>query len=424
MASICRYLAEGHAPTTFQQAVQLFHTLFLLNGHDSPGRMDQYLWPALQRELEAGTLDLERAQEILDCLYIKLAEHICYGATLGGQLAQGGDAVNPLTWLSLNSIRRLRLLSPRTALRWHRGMPEALFSEAIRTMASGATFPTLINDEALIPSLQRRGVPLEHARDYTFCGCGQTIPSGRAYGGYEDLVINAAKPLTYALHDGRDECTGAQLGPRTGELAALTTFAALEAAVWRQCTALITHGIEAALAARRWAAEQMQDGLRSLLTHSCLERGCDWFAGGADYHEGMVDMVGFTTLSDALLVIKRLVYDEGRLTLPELVAVLDRNWAGAEELWHYCLTGVTKFGNEDVEADALLQRLIMRVNDWLLTQRTAFGGPWGMDIVGWSGAVAFGALTGATPDGRYAGEPLADCAARRKGVTVPASPPR
>ncbi len=236
-------------------------------------------------------------------------------------------------------------------------------------------------------------------------------------------MINAAKPLTYALHDGRDECTGAQLGPRTGEFGGLTTFAALEAAVWR-CTALITHGIEAALAARRWAAEQMQDGLRSLLTHSCLERGCDWFAGGADYHEGMVDLVGFTTLSDALLVIKRLVYDEGRLTLPELVAVLDRNWAGAEELWHYCLTGVTKFGNEDVEADALLQRLIMRVNDWLLTQRTAFGGPWGMDIVGgrarWHSARSPAPRRMAVmPGSRW---PIAP--ARRKGVTVPASPPR
>lgn len=415
MAANCHHLADGHAPASFHQAVQLFHTLFLLNGHDSPGRMDQYLWPTLQRELAQGTLTVEQAQEMLDCLYLKLAEYICYGATLGGQLAHGGDATNPLTWLSLNSIRRLRLLSPRTALRWHRGMPPALFTEAIRTIATGATFPTLINDEALIPSLQRRGVPLEHARDYTFCGCGQTIPSGRAYGGYEDLVINAVKPLTYALHDGRDERTGAQLGPHTGEAAALSEYAALETAVWRQCTTLIDLGIATSIAERRWAAEQMQDGLRSLLTHSCLERGRDWCAGGADYHEGMVDLVGFTTLTDALLAIKRLVYDEGRLTLPELVAVLDRDWAGAEELRQRCLAGVPKFGNEDPEADALLQRWLIRVNDWLLTRRTAFDGPWGMDIVGWSGAVQLGAVTGATPDGRRAGEALADCAGPAQG---------
>jgi formate C-acetyltransferase len=414
VAANCRRIAE-HAPETFLQAVQLFEFLFLLNGHDSPGRLDQVLWPALQRELRAGALDLEQAQEVVDCLYLKLAEHICYGSTLGGQLPGGGDATNDLTWLCLNSIRRLRLLSPRTALRWHRGTPGPLYRAAVRSMAGGATFPTLVNDEALVPSLLRRGVREDHARDYTFCGCGQTIPQGRAYGGYEDLFSNSAKFLTLALNDGRDEVSGEQAGPTTGEAEALGDFGALEDAVWEQLTGCLGVGIVATNATRRWAAQHMPDFLRSLTTHSCVERGLDWRAGGADYHEGLVDLVGFTTLADSLVAIRQVVFEERRLTLPELRDVLAANWAGNEPLRQYCLTRAPKFGNDDPVADDLLVRWLTRANDWLFAQETWRGGHWGLDIVGWSGAVVYGAGTGATPDGRRAGEPLADCGGPAQG---------
>lgn len=226
---------------------------------------------------------------MVDCLYLKFAEHICYGATLGGQLPEGGDATNALTWLCLKSIHRLRLLSPRTALRWHRETPEALFAETIHTIASGATYPTIVNDEVMIPAMLNRGASAEHARDYTFCGCGQTTPAGRAYGGYEDVILNAAKPLTYALHNGCDERIGRQVGPASGTAASLTTFTALEEAVWQQCEYLLTLGIETTAGWRRWGAENVPDFLRSLLTHSCVQRGRDWRAGGSDYHEGMID---------------------------------------------------------------------------------------------------------------------------------------
>ncbi len=411
-AADCRHIAH-HPPATFHQAAQLFEFLFLLNGHDSPGRLDQFLWPALARELAVGSLTLDAAQEIVDGLYLQLAERYCYGATLGGQLPEGGDATNPLTWLCLNSIRRLRLLSPRTALRWHRGTPDDLFAATVHSIAGGATYPTLVNDETVLPGMTRRGATPEHARDYTFCGCGQVIPHGRAYGAYEDVILNGAKPLTLALHDGRDECTGAQLGPRTGT--DYPTFAALEEAVWTQCTALLTRGIAATNAVRAWGAARVPDYLRSLLTHSCVERGLDWRAGGADYHDGMVDVVGLTTLCDALLVLDRVVYQEKRLTLSAFTALLDADWAGDEALRNYCLREVPKFGNEDPAADGLLRRWLTRLNEWLFAQRTTFGGRWGLDIIGWSGAVYLGAGTGATPDGRRAGEALADCAGPAQG---------
>jgi len=414
LAANCRHIAS-EPPQTFLQAVQLFFFLFMLNGCDSPGRLDQYLWPPLQQQLEANTFTLEDAQEILDCLYLKLAEHICYGATIGGQLPEGGDATNALSWLCLNSIQRLRLLSPRTALRWHAGTPSALFQAAIHSLATGATYPTLVNDETVLPAMIRRGATPADARDYTFCGCGQVTPSGRAYGAYEDIIINAAKPLTYALHDGCDELTGTQVGPCTGSPASLGTFAALEEAVWLHCKHLLTLGITATAAARQWGAIHVPDGLRSLLTHSCVARGLDWRAGGADYHDGMVDVVGLTTLADALVTIRQLVYEEQRLTLPELTAILDDNWENAEEWRLACLRDAPKFGNEQPAADEMVVRWLSKINDWLFDQRTAFGGHWGIDIIGWSGAVILGERTGATPDGRRQGEALADSAGPAQG---------
>ncbi|MEI6518639.1 MAG: pyruvate formate lyase family protein [bacterium] len=414
IATNCRHIAEK-APETFLQAVQLFYFLFTLNGHDSPGRMDQYLWPHLQRDLESGNLTIDEAQEIVDCLYLKLAEHICYGATLGGQLPEGGDATNTLTWLSLNSIQRLRLLSPRTALRWHKDIPDELFQATVNSIASGATYPTLVNDDVVVPAMVRRGATDSDARDYTFCGCGQVTPSGRAYGGYEDIILNAAKPLTYALHNGKDERSGDQMGPQTGANNFFKTFEEFEEAVWIQCQYLLKIGIDATNSWRLWGAKHVPDFLRSLVTHSCVEKGLDWRAGGADYHEGMVDVVGLSILTDSLMVIKQVVFEEELLTLSDLSDILDSNWIGSEDWRNICLNRIPKFGNENAEADAMAVKWLARLNEWLFEQKTAFGGPYGLDIIGWSGAVYLGAVTGATPDGRCAGDALADSAGPAQG---------
>ena len=414
IAANCRHIAQ-YRPETFQQAVQLLYSLFMLNGHDSPGRLDQFLWPALRRDLERGAIDLRGAQEIVDCLYVKFAEHICYGATLGGQLPEGGDATNTASWLCLNSIRRLRLMSPRTALRCHQNTPCELFDAAVHSNATGATFPTFVNDEVIIPGMLLRGATREHARDYTFCGCGQTIPSGRAYGSYEDLVLNAAKPLLYALHNGCDERSGVQTGPQTGTPDSFKAFEEFDEAVWRQLCSLLELGISTTAACRRWGARHVPDHLRSLLTHSCVENGRDWRAGGADYHDGMVDAVGFTNLADSLAVIREVVFREHRFTLQQLVEMLDNDWRDAEDVRLHCLLKVPKFGNGNEQIDAMQARWLKRLNDWLLKQRTAYGGPWGIDIIGWSGAVQLGKVTAATPDGRRAGEPLADCAGAAQG---------
>lgn len=401
-AGRCRHVAH-EPPRSFGEALQLFYLLFLAaGGHCSPGPVDRILWPALRDDLECGAIDLAEAQELMDCLWIKLAERTAYGATIGGELPGGGDACNPLTHLCLESIRRLRLLSPRTVLRWHRGIDADVLTHACEVVAEGASYPAFVNDEAIVPAAVARGQSPAHARDYTFVGCGQVHPCGRGHGNYEDVIVNAAAPLLQALHAGN----------------APSSFDDLRTA-WRQYFAAHVGGqIEAVNERRREAAGKAWDFARSLFTESCVERGLDWHEGGADYCEGMVDVVGLTTALDSLVATKVAVFDRQVASLGDLVQVLDEDWAGHEDLRQYMLRQVPKFGNGDAEADDFVAEEAAWVDRHIRSRRTSFGGPWGMDVIGWSGALIYGEATGATPDGRRAGESLADCAGPAQGRNV------
>ncbi len=417
IADTCEHLRQG-TPRTFREAVQLAYFLFWLEGHDSPGQIDRYLGPALERDLAAGAITMDEAQEIVDCLWLKYEEKTAYGATIAGILPDGSDASNRLTGLCLESTRRLRILSPRTAFRWYRGIPRAVFRHACQVIASGASLPALVNDEVMVASMVERGVALEHARDYSFVGCGQTYPHGRGHGSYEDSVMNAAKPIEWALHNGVDPVTGKREGPETGEAESLATWEDFERAYRTQMDTMVTRGIEGVNAHRARHRHHWFDPIRSLLTYSCVERGLDWHAGGADYAEGMVDMVGMSTTTDSLAAIREAVYEKGLLTLAELRDVLDRDFDDAEGLRQHLLKRIPKFGNGDPVVDAFTAAEVARVNDHIRSHRTVFGGPWGMDIIGWTGAVDFGRETGATPDGRRARQPLADCAGPAQGRNV------
>ena len=415
MASNCDYIAEGNKPVTFWQACQLFWFLFYLNGHDSPGRIDQYLAPALESELKYGALTLEEAQEITDCLYYKMADHTAYGATIGGLTRDGKDATNPMTWLCLNSIRRLRLTSPRTGLRVHKNTPEELYMAAITALTEGTTFPHMINDEVAVQAMVKRGVKLEDARDYSLCGCGQVMPFGRACGGYEDVIWNCTKTFTATLNDGRDELDGNQVLPRRGTKFA--TYEELESALLKNMEYTLIFMIQQVNEARRWTANNMSDSLRSLLTHGCIERGLDFRNGGTYYYQGMADALGLTTVANSLAAMKSLVYEKKLVSYDEMISAVETNWEceNGENIRRLCLNA-PKFGNDDDYADSIMVRLTDYINKVLDTQTTYMGGPWGIDIIGWSGSVMYGAQTGATPDGRKSGQPVADCAGAVQGT--------
>jgi pyruvate-formate lyase len=275
-----------------------------------------------------------------------------------------------------------------------------------------------VNDEAIIPAMVERGISLEDAREYTFVGCGQTYPYGRGHGNYEDVVLNSAKPLEFALNNGIDPFTGRKAGLETGDPSSFSTYDEFEKAYRQQMDHHITSHINSVNNRREYNKDHAFDSFRSLLTFSCVEKGLDWHGGGADYSEGMVDMVGLTTVTDSLLALKKGVYEEKKLTLADLVGILNQNWDGDEALRLYFLHKLPKFGNDLNEADELTANEVNRINEYIKAHKTYFGGPWGMDIIGWSGSVIYGSQTGATPDGRRKSEALADCAGPAQGRNI------
>jgi len=412
------YNISVNPPQSFYEAVQLFYFTFWVCGHDSPGPIDRYLYPNLIKDLDNEVISYQQAQEIIDCLWLKFEEKTAYGATIGGQLRDGSDASNELSLMCVSSIRRLRILSPRTAFKWHSGISTRLFEAVCECVADGATLPAFVNDEAIIPAMVERGISIEDAREYTFVGCGQTYPHGRGHGNYEDLVLNSAKPLELTLNNGIDPMTGQKIGLETGDPSSFGSYEEFESAYRQQMDYHISSHITSVNNRRARIKGHAYDFFRSLFTYSCVERGLDWHAGGADYSEGMVDMVGLTTATDSLIAIKRGIYEEKKISLTELVDILNHNWEGQEALRLYFLHKMPKFGNDSIEADVITADEVNRINEFIKSHKTYFGGPWGMDIIGWSGAVYLGSHTGATPDGRHKGESLADCAGPAQGRNV------
>jgi pyruvate-formate lyase len=417
IASSCYNVSEN-PPKSFHEAVQLFYLTFWLCGHDSPGPVDRYLYPSLKKDLDGGAITPDQAQEILDCLWLKFEEKTAYGATIGGQLRNGADATNELSFMCINSIKRLRILSPRAALRWHKNLSPELLAFACESVAEGATYPAFVNDEAIIPAMVERGISIEDAREYTFVGCGQVYPHGRGHGNYEDLVLNSAKPIEFALNNGIDAISGHKSGLETGDISTFQTFEEFESAYRQQMDHYISSHINSVNHRREVIKGHVNDLFRSLFTYSCVERGLDWHAGGADYSEGMVDMVGLTTATDSLIAIKKGVFEEKKVSLAEVSNILNNNWENQEQLRLYFLHKMPKFGNDIAEADDYTAEEFSRINEFIKSHKTYFGGPWGMDIIGWSGAVYLGSQTGATPDGRRKGEALADCAGPAQGRNI------
>jgi trans-4-hydroxy-L-proline dehydratase len=382
---------------------------------DSPCRFDQDLWPFLQRDLDRGVLSLEEAQYWVDAIWLKFVEHRCWSLTLSGQQPEGGDATNPLTWLCLHSLERFGADAPNVELRLHRNTPRELALRAAELLASGQSMPALVNDEPIIASMLERGIAPEHARDYTLVGCTQVVSRGRSGGTYEDIIFSAVKPLELALHNGIDPISGQRMGPPTGEPAALDTYAKLEAAVWRQVDDMVQTVTEVVNRQYAVIAHTYPDFFKSLLIEGCLERGLDYRRGGPLYTEGLADVLGITNLGDSLLVLRQMVYEQQRLTLPEFVQILDDDWQGHESFRQECLHRMPKFGNDDPDADGCTVRACEHINQAFKARERVFGKRFGIDIVGWTGAVQWGRITSATPDGRHCGDPLADSAGASQG---------
>ena len=438
IAENCRRIASD-PPETFYQALQLSYFIQLIlqiesNGHSvSFGRMDQYLYPFYRRDAAAGIIDEAGALELLESVWLKLLSinkirpwsHTRYSAgsplyqnvTIGGQTADGNDAVNPLSYLILESVGALRLPQPNLSVRYHRGLPQEFMARCVEVIGKGFGMPAFNNDEIVVPALMALGVERADAYDYSAIGCIEVaVPGKWGYRCTGMSFLNLARVLLATLRNGYDADSTRTFCPGRGSLADFASFDELMAAWKRQiafyarATVAIDTAVDTAL------EENVPDILCSSLVDDCLARGKTLKEGGAKYDFISGLQVGIANLGNSLAAIKRLVFEDGRVGKQELLEALESDFAGngGEKLRQLLINRAPKYGNDDDSVDRLLVEAYGAFIDELAKYhntrygRGPIGGTYYAGTSSISSNVPSGAAVGATPDGRRARTPLAE----------------
>ncbi len=430
IADVCAWV-PAHAPRDFHEALQSYWFCHLaviteLNGWDSfnPGHLDHHLLPFYERGLADGSLTHEKARELLECFFVKFNNHPAppkVGVTaaesgtytdfaninLGGLLADGSDGSNELSHLLLEVIDEMHLLQPSSNLQLSRRAPDTLLKHTLRVVRKGYGFPSLFNADAVVAEQLRQGKSLEDARAGGCSGCVEVGAFGKeAYvlTGY----FNLPKVLELALHDGVDPRPGRRLGPATGPPETLASFDAVFAAFETQ----MRHALDVKIAGNeligQMYARLMPAPFLSVLTDDCIRNGRDYNAGGARYNNTYIQGVGIGSLTDALVAIRTAVFEEKRLGLRDIVRVTDADFAGHEELRARLVNRMPKYGNDDERADGLMRRAFEAFFSAVDGRPCARGGAYRIQMLPTTCHVYFGSVTGATADGRRAGQPLSE----------------
>lgn len=443
IANICDRVPH-HPARSFHEALQsLWLTHLMISIESNPhglllGRMDQYLWPFYQNDLQAGRITPQYAKELLSCFWIKVTELIkirdqFYSeafsgfplfqvAMVGGVDDEGNDATNELSYLILDVVASVRTTQPSISLRYHEKTPPTFLTAACKVVKAGLGIPAFVNDGVVIPKMILRGATLGEARNYATNCIEPEIPGmtdSRAHSGY----VNFGKCMELALNDGVDPTTGKQIGPRTGLVPDFKSFEDVRQAVFVQIKNAIDLIETAYNMCETVHAQLVPEVFLSLFVRDCIHKGKTRQAGGARYNHSTIFGTGAATLVDSLLAIKHLVYDEKSIEFERLKTILDDNFEGEQRFRHLLLNRCPKYGNDGEAADRMAQRLIGYFCDEVQRRRSLRNGTYLAEIHSVAMHTIFGKLCGATPDGRQRHQVLSDGispsqGADRKGPTA------
>ncbi|MBN1247444.1 MAG: glycyl radical protein, partial [Anaerolineae bacterium] len=430
IAEICDWV-PAHAPRTYWEALQSYWFVHLgvtseLNPWDAynPGKLDQHLHPFYRQGLEEGTLTHAKAEELLQCFWIKFnnqpappkvgvtaAESGTYTdfaqINMGGVTPDGQDAVNAVSYLMLDVIEEMRLLQPSSSIQVSHKNPDAFIKRAGKIIRTGFGQPSVFNTDVVIQELLRQGKSLVDARCGGTSGCVETGAFGKEnynLTGY----FNMPKVLELALHNGLDPRTGKQLGPQTGDPRTFATFDEFFDAYRRQLEHFVDIKIRGNNVIERLYATHMPVPFLSLLVDDCIAKGKDYHDGGARYNTSYIQGVGVGTMSDALSALKHHVFDEQTLTMDEMLVALADNFEGHARTRQLLLNRTPRYGNDDDAADALMVRVFESYFAAIDGRPNTKGGTYHIDLLPTTCHVYFGSVTGATPDGRLATKPLSE----------------
>lgn len=413
----CR-IVPAYSPTNFWEACQCAWFSFFFVP-DAPGRIDQYLYPFYREDMQKGAITRDFAKELISCLWIKYFE--CVGAqsgvsahnhlTLGGMEPDGSDASNEVTCICLEVTEDLKLHRPQVGFRWNRNTPTEVLKQAVRVMRAKTGNPDFCNDGQIVPALINIGVSTEDARDFSLSGCHEVIVTGMSQMGSVEGFINMPKMVRIAL--GLEPAFGN--GTRLAGIDSYDKF-------WEHINHVMDFvadaAHEASICRDRHFSEQPGGYLEaSLVTRDCIESARGYTQGGARYNFCNWNIIGTTNLADSLAAIRKLIFEDGALSLQELASILSMDWEGYEPLRMKILNHFPHFGNNDDGVDEIASHIIEAFSS-IIKRRTPFRG--GEYILGTLAGgenmhIEFGRVTGATPDGRKSGAPLADSAGASQG---------
>ncbi len=403
----CRFVAHNR-PQTFYQAGQLMWSYCLWDWVDCVGRFDQYMYPFYTGAPEET--------EYIAALVMKFLEHGVHNVTLSGVRPEDGkDATNEITYTLLQVARTLHETHPRISVRVHENTPKDLLDLVVTMWSEGMSDPTVASDKCAIEGLMGYGVPLEDARDYSILGCQEIEIPGKSNFGCEDGVINLAKIFEITLNHGRDRLhPTAQLGLDLGGTEDYKTFDELWNAFVKQTEYINRIFIDICNRGVDIRNLNVAKLVKSCTTEACLERGLNLDDGGAVYNYGVIETGGHSAVGDSLYAMKKLVYDEKKITPEELERALAANYEGYEDI-RQMLLNVPKYGNNDPGADEMAARVL----DMYWTEIGKYTSRRGQKFTGacslLEGGVYYGRKTWALPDGRKTGEPLGSTIGPRTG---------
>ena len=438
MAAICAKVPYEPA-SSFREAVQSVWLIQLVlqiesNGHSlSYGRFDQYLFPYYEADIASGAITHDEALELLTCLWIKTlsvnkvrsqahtfssaGSPMYQNVTIGGQTPDKKDAVNDLSFLVLQSVAQTRLTQPNLTVRYHQGLNKEFYDECIEVMKLGFGMPALNNDEVIIPSFINWGVAEEDAYNYSAIGCVETaVPGKWGYRCTGMSYVNFPRMLLVAMNDGVDMTSGKRFAQGHGYFKDMTSYDEIMDA-WDKTVREVTRASVIVENAIDKASERdVPDVLCSALTDDCIGRGKTIKEGGAvyDFISGL--QVGIANMADSLSAIKKLVFDEGRITPAQLWDAICDDFSSPESarIQDMLVHDAPKYGNDDDAVDQLvLAAYDSYIDEIAKYPNTRYGrGPiGGIRYAGTSSIsanVGQGMGTMATPDGRHAREPLAE----------------
>lgn len=426
----CRYLSE-HPAATFHQAVQSIWFLFVILQMESnassfsPGRMDTYLYPYLKEDLDDKVITEEDALEILECLWLKFNQivylrnagsaryfagfPIGFNIAVGGLDENGNDYVNELSYLCLRCQEDLGLPQPNLSVRLNEHTSHELMQAAIEVVSKGSGMPQFFNDKAIVKTMQEDlGISQKDARNYAIVGCVELTTQGNNLGWSDAAMFNLCKALELAMNHGKDLLNNKQMCKDRGGLDTYQSYEELEAAFKSIIDEYIEKMMNVEVEIEKAHQKFLPTAFLSCVINDCMDKGIDVTAGGAHYNLSGIQMIQIANVADSLAAVKKLVYEDHKLSGKEVLASMQDNFDGHEITRAMLLHKAPKYGNDIPYVDDIGKKWASYFRNRMKDYTNYRGGPYHTGMYTVSAHVPMGMNVGASADGRKSQEPLAD----------------